>query len=102
SWGLGQGTGMIDPLVTFVLLAAIAAVSIGAARIVSWLLDRRDHAAVQRAKEAAIVAQGRAELAATGWTADHEALYQAEITATKSGDLLAAARFAEQQEASHG
>ncbi len=85
---------MIDPLVTFVLLAAIAAVSIGAARIVSWLLDRRDHVAVQRAKEAAIVAQARAELAATGWSPGHEMLYQAEIAATKRGDLLAAAELA--------
>ncbi|MCU1132426.1 hypothetical protein ACSLC0_02740 [Stenotrophomonas muris] len=68
---------MIDPLITFVLLAAIAVVSIGAARIVSWLLDRRDHATVQRAKEAAIVAQARAELAATGWTAQDEAAFQA-------------------------
>lgn len=55
---------MIDPLITFVLLAAIVVVSIGAARIVSWLLDRRDLAAVRRAKEAAIVAQARAEIAA--------------------------------------
>ncbi len=76
SWGLGQGTGMIDPLITFVLLAAIAVVSIGAARIVSWLLDRRDRAAVQRAKEAAIVSQARAELAASGWTAQDEDRYQ--------------------------
>ncbi|MBA0328483.1 hypothetical protein D7U76_09805 [Stenotrophomonas maltophilia] len=67
---------MTDPLVTFVLLAAIAAISIGAARIVSWLLDRRDHAAVQRAKEAAIVVQARAELAASGWTVQDEAAYQ--------------------------
>lgn len=76
SWGLGQGTGMIDPLVTFVLLAAIAAVSIGAARIVSWVLDRRERAAVRRAKEAAIVVQARAELAASGWTAQDEDRYQ--------------------------
>ncbi|HDS1149188.1 TPA: hypothetical protein QDZ88_001475 [Stenotrophomonas maltophilia] len=68
---------MIDPLITFVLLAAIVVVSIGAARIVSWLLDRRDHAAVQRAKEAAIVAQARAELAASGWTIEDEAAFQA-------------------------
>lgn len=67
---------MIDPLVTFVLLAAIAVVSIGAARIVSWLLDRRDRAAVQRAKEAVIVAQARAELAASGWSVQDEAAYQ--------------------------
>lgn len=92
---------MIDPLVTFVLLAAIAVVSIGAARIVSWLLDRRDCVAAQRAKEAAIVAQARAELAATGWTPSHEALYQAEIAATKRGDLLAAARYAGQRETAH-
>ncbi len=92
---------MIDPLITFTLLGAIAAISIGAARIVSWLLDRRDRAAVQRAKEAAFVAQARAELAATGWTPDHEALYQAEIAATKRSDLLAAAHYADQQEGCH-
>lgn len=69
---------MIDPLITFVLLAAIAVVSIGAARIVSWLLDRRDRAAAQRAKEAAIVAQARAELAASGWTVEDEAAYQSD------------------------
>ncbi|HDS1595560.1 TPA: hypothetical protein QEL30_000330 [Stenotrophomonas maltophilia] len=68
---------MTAPLLALVLLAAIAAVSIGAARIVSWLLDRRDRAAVRRAKEAAIVAQARAELAASGWTAEDEAASQA-------------------------
>lgn len=85
---------MVDPLITFVLLAAIAVISIGAARIVSWLLDRCDQVAAQRAKEAAIVAQARAELAATGWSPYHEMLYQAEIAATKRGDLLAAAELA--------
>ncbi|MFT4409820.1 hypothetical protein ACLMOV_09355 [Stenotrophomonas muris] len=92
---------MTEPLLAFVLLGAIAAISIGAARIVSWLLERRDRAAAQRAKEAAIVAQARAELDATGWTPDHESLYQAEIAATKRGDLLVAATFAEQQEGVH-
>ncbi|WP_080148795.1 hypothetical protein [Stenotrophomonas indicatrix] len=53
------------------------AVSIGGARIVLWQLDRRDCAAIQRAKEAAFVAQARAELAATGWTAEEEAAFQA-------------------------
>ncbi|MCU1054625.1 hypothetical protein JAK47_08790 [Stenotrophomonas maltophilia] len=66
---------MTEPLLAFVLMAAIAAVSIGAARIVSWLLDRRDHAAVRRAKEAAFVAQARAELAASGRTAQDEESY---------------------------
>ncbi len=73
---------MIDPLITFVLLAAIAAISIGAARIVSWLLDRRDYTAAQRSREAQLVAVAKAEIAAT-----------------KRGDLLAAARYAEQWEA---
>lgn len=68
---------MTEPLLAFVLLGAIAAVSIGAARIVSWLLDRRGHAADQRAKEAAVVAQARAEVAASGWRAEAEAAFQA-------------------------
>lgn len=72
---------MMDPLITFVLLAAIVAVSIGGARIVSWLLDRRDYTASQRSREAQVIA-----------------LAQAEIAATKRGDLLAAATFAEKQE----
>ena len=92
---------MIDPLITFVLLAAIVAVSIGSAKLVSWCLDRRGESARRSAHEAAFVAQARAELAATGWTPDHETLYQAEIAATKRGDLLAAAHFAEQREAAH-
>ncbi|WP_445393613.1 hypothetical protein ACUDTI_12390 [Stenotrophomonas pavanii] len=72
---------MIDPLITFVLLAAIVAVSIGGARIVSWLLDRRDYTASQQSREAQVIA-----------------LAQAEVDATKRGDLLAAAAFAEEQE----
>lgn len=92
---------MIDPFIAFVLLAAIVAVSIGSAKLVSWCLDRRGESARRSAREAAIVAQARAELAATGWTPDHESLYQAEIAAIKRGDLLGAATFAEQQEGVH-
>ncbi|WP_180878353.1 hypothetical protein [Stenotrophomonas maltophilia] len=55
---------------------SVGLLTVGLARIVSWLLDRRDRAAVQRAKEAAIVAQACAELAASGWTAQDEAAYQ--------------------------
>lgn len=73
---------MTEPLLAFVLLAAIVPVLIGGARIVSWLLDRRDYTASQRSREAWVIALARAEIAAT-----------------KRGDLLAAARFAEQQEA---
>lgn len=73
---------MSDPLLAFALLGAIAAVSIGGARLVSWLLDRRDYTASQQSREAQVIA-----------------FAQAEIAATKRGDLLAAARIAEQQEA---
>ncbi len=76
---------MTEPLLAFSLLGAITAASIGSARIVSWMLDRRDYTASQRSREAQVIA-----------------LAKAEIAATKRGDLLAAARFAEQQEAVHG
>lgn len=72
---------MTEPLLAFALLAAIVAVSIGGARIVSWLLDRRDYTASQQSREAQVIA-----------------LAQAEIAATKRGDLLAAAELAEAQE----
>ncbi len=72
---------MFDAISSFALLGAIAAVSIGGARIVSWLLDRRDYTASQQSREAQVIA-----------------LAQAEIAATKRGDLLAAAAFAEEQE----
>lgn len=64
---------MTEPVPALFLLAAIAAISIGGARIVSWLLDRRDYTASQQSRGAAIVAQARAELAASGWTAEDEA-----------------------------
>lgn len=90
---------MTEPLLAFSLLGAIVAFSIGSAKLVSWMLDRRDYTASQLSREAAFVAQARADLAATGWTPDHETLYQAEIAASKRGDLRAAACFAEKQEA---
>ena len=74
---------MFDAISSFALLGAIVAISIGAARIVSWLLDRRDYTASQQSREAQVIA-----------------LAEAEIAATKRGDLLAAARYAEQHEAS--
>ncbi|MGT9866029.1 hypothetical protein ACSYHF_10090 [Stenotrophomonas maltophilia group sp. P373] len=67
---------MTEPILAFALLGAVAAVSIGAARIVSWLLDRRDRAAIRRAKEATFIALARAELAASGWTVQDEESYQ--------------------------
>lgn len=72
---------MTGPLIAFVLLAASVAVSIGCAKLVSWLLDRRDYTASQQSREAQVIA-----------------LAQAEIAATNRGDLLAAAELAEAQE----
>lgn len=72
---------MIDPFIAFVLLAAIVAVSIGGAKLVSWCLDRRGESARRSAREAALVAQARAELDATGWTEDDEAAYQRDPSA---------------------
>lgn len=68
-------------ILAFGLLAAILAVYIGCAKLVSWLLDRRDYSTSQRSREAQVIA-----------------FAQAEIAATKRGDVLAAARIAEQQE----
>ncbi|WP_447934787.1 hypothetical protein [Stenotrophomonas lactitubi] len=75
---------MTDPLVASALLGASMTVSIGCAKLMSWLLDRHDYIASQRSREAQVIA-----------------LAKAEIAATKRGDLLAAARFAEQQEGIH-
>ncbi|HEL3193847.1 TPA: hypothetical protein UMF74_000454 [Stenotrophomonas maltophilia] len=68
---------MTEPTLVFCLLAAIAVVSIGSAKLVSWCLDRRGKSARRSAHEAALGAQARAELAASGWTAEEEASFQA-------------------------
>lgn len=88
----------MDALVTAALLGSVAAVSFGVVKLVSWCVGRVGESSRRAAREAAFVAQARAELAATGWTRENETLYQAEIAATKRGDLLAAATFAEEQE----
>ncbi|KUJ04039.1 hypothetical protein ACSMEB_12570 [Stenotrophomonas maltophilia] len=72
---------MIEPILAPALLAAILAFSVGCARIAAWLLNRRDYTASQQSREAQVIA-----------------LAKAEIAATKRGDLLAAARYAEEQE----
>ena len=89
---------MTESLLTLALLGSIAAVSFGLVKLASWCIGRAGAASRRTACEAAFIAQARAELAATGWTPDHETLYQAEIAATKRGDLLAAAELAEAQE----
>ncbi len=91
----------MDALISVALLGSIAAVSFGLVKLASWCIGRAGESSRRAAREAIFVAQARAELAATGWTPDHETLYQAEIAATKRGDLLAAARYAEQRETVH-
>ena len=88
----------MDALVTAALLGSAAAVSFGVVKLVLWCIGRAGESSRRAARDAAFVSQACAELAATGWTPNHETLYQAEIAATKRGDLLAAARFAEEQE----
>ena len=56
---------MTEPLLAFILLTAASAVSFGAARIVSWLLDRRDYTVLQQSREAQVITLARAEIAAT-------------------------------------
>ncbi|HDX0800506.1 hypothetical protein [Stenotrophomonas maltophilia] len=88
----------MDALISVALLGSIAAVSFGLVRLASWCICRAGESSRRAAREAAFVSQARAELASTGWTPDDETLYQAEIAATRRGDLLGAARLAEQQE----
>lgn len=92
---------MTGPLLDFALLGSVATVSFGLVKLALWCIGRAGQSSRRAAREAVFVAQARAELAATGWTPDHETLYQAEIAATKRGDLLAAARYAEERETAH-
>ncbi|KIS40847.1 hypothetical protein WJ66_02943, partial [Stenotrophomonas maltophilia WJ66] len=56
---------MTQPLFAFSLLGAILSVSIGCAKLASWLLDRRDYTASQQSREAQVIALAKAEIAAT-------------------------------------
>jgi len=51
--------------------------SVAVARVVAWILDRREHTASAQIREQAFVAQASADLAATGWSAEDEAAFQA-------------------------
>lgn len=75
---------MTESILDFVLLAAFVAVSIGCARIVSWLLDRRDHTARQQSRETQVIT-----------------LAKAAISAPKRGNLLTAVRYSEERETAH-
>jgi len=68
---------------TFFGTAAIAAlcVCIGAGRLIAWFFDRREADAARAIREAQLIAQASA--------------HAREIEASKRGDLVAAAAFAE-------
>lgn len=68
---------MTEPLLAFALVGSVAAISLGVVKLVSWCLDRRGESARCSAREAAWVAQAQAEVAASGWTAEDEAAFQA-------------------------
>lgn len=76
---------MIDPLIAFVLVGACISIAYGVATFPRKARELFAAAAPKREAEAQVVM-----------------LATLEIAATKRGDLLAAARFAEQQETAHG
>jgi len=98
-------------------VVALASVLIGLARLGAWVIDRREQRAAAAIRDAAQVAQARAQflptpshlrhleidaepLAATfEWTALNEEAYQRfrgrEQAALKRGDLIVAAEYAE-------
>lgn len=67
----------MDALVSVALLGSIAAVSFGLVKLASWCIGRAGESSRRAAREAAFVVQARAELAATGWTAEDEASFHA-------------------------
>jgi len=53
---------MIAPMTFALLVAAMLSVSIGARRLVGWMLDRRESERTRPIRDAALVALARAEI----------------------------------------
>ncbi|QKW56799.1 hypothetical protein [Stenotrophomonas sp. NA06056] len=68
---------MTEPLLVLLLVGSVASISFGLVKLASWCTDRAGESSRRVAREAVFVAQARAELAATGWTAEEEAAFQA-------------------------
>lgn len=77
---------MIGPLITFVLLVAAVAISLGTGMFLVRVATLRDYTAKQPERETHFAASTIADLR------------RLEIEATKRGNLLAAAELAEEQE----
>jgi len=79
------------------LIGASLCIAFGVVRLGTWLIDLREHHASRAIREAAAIAQARAEFLPTPSRLRH-----LEVEASKSGDLLGAARYAELAEAHRG
>ncbi|ROP80206.1 hypothetical protein EDF74_1276 [Stenotrophomonas rhizophila] len=79
------------------LIAASMFIAFGVVRIGNWLIDARERSASRAIRDAAFVAQARAEFLPTPSRLRH-----LEVEASKAGDLLGAARYAELAEANRG
>lgn len=80
-----------------VVAVAALGVVVGAARITAWIIDRRAEQATKLIREAAFAAKASADLLPTPSRLRH-----LEVEASKAGDLLGAARYAELAEAHRG
>lgn len=106
---------MIDPLIAFVLIGCIVAIAFGVAVLPRKLREFRDAVGPNPARQAAAVAQARAEFPSRkemlqeGWVEvtgqgvhmDSTHYRDQEIQATKRGDLWLAAHYAELAEVAH-
>ena len=79
------------------LIGASLSIAFGVARLGTWLIDLREQCASRAIREAAAIAQARAEFLPTPSRLRH-----LELEASKAGDLLGAARYAEFAEAHRG
>lgn len=79
------------------LIGASLSIAFGVVRLGTWLIDLREQDASRAIREAAAIAQARAEFLPTPSRLRH-----LELEASKSGDLLGAARYAELAEVIRG
>lgn len=100
----------MSPTAAFALLGAVSAISIGGARLVAWYLGYLDRQADAALRAARLLADAELEADVQrlerAWRiapADIKSeLHRYEIDASKRGDLIAAAAFAERSEVIRG
>ena len=57
----------MDPIILVTLAGALLAVSVGGAKLVTWVIDRREEAAHRAMREAALIAQATAHAENLRW-----------------------------------